>query len=317
MREQELILEVQHVQKSFRQVGGKKGATIHALQDVSMQLKYGETIGIVGESGCGKSTLAKSLIGLVKPDRGEIRYRGVDLVTASAGQMKKIRRQIQMVFQDPYASLNPCMTVADLIEEPLILNTKLTKAERKERVCQLMQDVGLTSDLIYHPAQECSGGQCQRIGIARAIALRPEILICDEPVSALDMSVQSQILNLLKKLQKEHHLSYIFISHDLSVIRHISDRVCVMYLGKVMEFAPKHNVYENPLHPYTKCLLESIQQVHAGEKKPVIKKEARSSIPAETGCPFASRCPECMQKCLEKMPELRDAEPGHYVACHI
>ena len=180
-----------------------------------------------------------------------------------------------------------------------------------------MQDVGLTSDLIYHPAQECSGGQCQRIGIARAIALRPEILICDEPVSALDMSVQSQILNLLKKLQKEHHLSYIFISHDLSVIRHISDRVCVMYLGKVMEFAPKHNVYENPLHPYTKCLLESIQQVHAGEKKPVIKKEARSSIPAETGCPFASRCPECMQKCLEKMPELREAEPGHYVACHI
>ena len=317
METTEPIVQIKNVKKSFRHAGRGKNVVTHALRDVSLKLEYGETIGIVGESGCGKSTMAKILIGLVKPDSGQVLYKGENIVTASPRRIKLIRQQIQMIFQDPYAALNPCMTVEDLIEETLILNADLTKEERKKRVEQLMKDVGLSADLSYHLAQECSGGQCQRIGIARAIALQPELVICDEPVSALDMSVQSQILNLLKKLQKERRLSYIFISHDLSVIRHISDKVCVMYLGTVMEFSKKEEIYDRPLHPYTRCLLESVQQVYGNEEKSIIRKEVKSVEAPEEGCPFAPRCPECMAKCLKERPVLCEREPGHYVACHI
>ncbi len=290
-----------------------------AVRDVSFEIYPGETLGLVGESGCGKSTVARTLLRLLQPTTGALTFDGHDLFDPSHDKL--FRREIQMIFQDPYASLNPRMTAGEIICEPLILQTRLSKAERKKRLEQLLDLVGFVPEQAMRYPHEFSGGQRQRIGIARALALNPRFIICDEPIAALDVSIQAQIVNLLQKLQRDLDLTYLFISHDLSMVRHLCDRVAVMYLGEIVECASTEELFAKPRHPYTQALLASIPipdpMVEKARPRTVLKGELPSPLATIAGCPFASRCPKAMPKCHTTKPNLRDVAKGHTCACHL
>lgn len=311
------ILEVRHLTKYFKTNHGM----LHAVDDVSFTLERGKTLGIVGESGCGKSTTGYCLLRLVEPTSGEIIFDGQDINKKSVREMRKIRQEMQIVFQDPYSSLNPNKTILETISEPIRIHKLLTDEKAIEaRVLELMETVGLAERLINSYPHELDGGRRQRVGIARALAMNPKFIVCDEPVSALDVSIQAQILNLMKQLQKDLGLTYIFITHDLSVVNHFSDDIAVMYLGKMVEKAPAEELFSNPLHPYTKALLSAIPHPQLGRKKEriLLKGEISSPIEPEDVCRFQKRCYwECCSECEGKCtPELREVSPGHFVACH-
>ncbi len=319
----EMLLDVQHLQKYFpihSSLLKRKVGDIQAVDDISFTLRRGESIGIVGESGCGKSTLAKLLMKVYEPTgNGKILFDGQDITHLSGQALQKHRRRIQMIFQDPQASLNPKMRVRDIVAEPLFVNGILSRAEARKRAVELLQTVGLNpSDAAKYPNQ-FSGGQRQRVGIARAIALRPELIVADEPTSALDVSIQAQILNLMMELKRDLGLSYLFISHNLAAVKHISDKVGVMYLGNMVEMSPRDELYQKALHPYTKALL-SIAPVADIDHRPaqiVLTGDVPSPANPPAGCRFHTRCPECFGRCKEERPALQRIGEGHYVACHL
>ncbi|HYK73743.1 MAG TPA: dipeptide ABC transporter ATP-binding protein [Pseudoneobacillus sp.] len=318
------LLELRNVKKHFPIKSGllqKTVGQIKAVDGVSLNVKKGETIGIVGESGCGKSTLGRTLIRLYDPTEGEIFFKGQDITNLSENVLRKsIRKDIQMVFQDPFASLNPRKNLKTIISEPLKTHNLYTSVERNQKVGELLEKVGLDPSFINRYPHEFSGGQRQRIGIARALALNPELILADEAVSALDVSIQAQIINLMQDLQEEFGLTYIFISHDLSVVRHISDRVGVMYLGKLMELADKNYLYSDPLHPYTQALLSAVPVPRSsGIKRERIVLDGELPSPANppNGCVFHTRCPAAMDACKQIVPEFREVQPNHFVACHL
>jgi|SRR5690625_1758050 len=316
------LLEVRNLEKYFAIKGGvfgRKIGEVKAVDGVSFHVNKGETLGIVGESGCGKSTTGKSILRLIEPTAGEVIFEGQNLLTLSKEDMRKMRRDIQIIFQDPYASLNPRHTVEKIIGEPLLVHGMTSAKERKERVIELLEVVGLQAHHRSRYPHQFSGGQRQRIGIARALANNPKLIICDEPVSALDVSVQSQILNLMEDLQKKFQLTYIFIAHDLSVVKHISDRIGVMYLGKMVELADKEELYETPKHPYTKALLSAIPLPDPDEyrERIILKGDVPSPSNPPKGCPFHTRCPKAMDICKEISPHYQLINDKHYVACHL
>ncbi len=318
----EIILKAEHVKKFFPIRKGfflRKVGDVKAVDDVSLEIRKGETLGLVGESGCGKSTLGRTLIRLYEPTAGEIQFQGQDFLKERGNQLRKSRKDIQMIFQDPYASLDPRMTIGQIIEQPFVIHNMLEKKERETRVKQLLELVGLRASLINRYPHEFSGGQRQRICIARAIALNPKLIICDEPVSALDVSIQAQILNLLKDLQEQLKLTYIFISHDLSVIEHVCDRIAVMYLGKIVEVADRDALYKDPKHPYTQALLASIPEIGTGKKKmsKILTGEIPSPINPPSGCTFHPRCPHKMDICSQEKPQLGGVGPEHTAACFL
>ena len=296
----------------------EKGQKLRAVDNVSIDIKRGETLGLVGESGCGKSTFGRCVLRLIEPTEGKVLYENKDLLQFSKDEMRKMRRKLQMVFQDPYASLNPRMTVMEIIKAPLDVYKIGTKEERIEKVLEMAKIVGLNADAMNRYPHEFSGGQRQRIVIARALILNPEFIVCDEPVSALDVSIRSQVLNLIHDIQKKYNLSYLFISHDLSVVKHISDRVAVMYLGSIVEIAEKNELFSNPLHPYTQALLSAIPipDVDAERKQIYLEGEVPSPLNPPSGCRFHTRCQYASQKCRELRPELNDIGNGHCIACH-
>ncbi|MGI8383147.1 ABC transporter ATP-binding protein [Robertmurraya sp. P23] len=320
--DQDYILQAKNIKKYFPIKGGILKHTIghvKAVDDVSLSVLRGETLGIVGESGSGKSTLGRVLLRLMDPTDGQIVFEDQDITKMKYRKLRPIRRDMQIVFQDPFASLNPKMSVSELIEEPLIVQTNLTKAERKEKTISLLEKVGLRSEDRFKYPHEFSGGQRQRISIARALTLNPKFVICDEPVSALDVSIQAQVLNLMADLQDEFNLTYLFIAHDLSVVKHISDRVAVMYLGRIAEIASKKNLYETPLHPYTQALLSAVPSTDILHKKEkiILKGDLPSPSNPPSGCAFRTRCPMAHEKCSEVRPELNEVGNGHLVACHL
>ena len=285
-----------------------------------MDIYEGETLGIIGESGCGKSTFGKTLIQLHKATSGSVEYNGRDIFSLQGKELKDLKRDIQMVFQDPYSSLAPRKTAAKIIAEPLVVHKlEPDKKKRDDKVLGLMREVGLDVQHVNRFPHEFSGGQRQRINVARALALNPTMIICDEPVSALDVSIQAQVLNLFNRLQKEYNLTYVFISHDLGVIKHVSDRIAIMYLGRIVELCDADKLYDNPLHPYTKALLSAIPTESPFVKKEriVLKGDIPSPIGDQTGCPLAGRCPQCMERCRKEMPKLMKQEEGHQVACFL
>ena len=320
MSEFENLVEVKHLKEYFPiSTGVFKTTPLKAVDDVSFAIRKGETLGLVGESGCGKTTVGRTLLHLYKPTDGEIWFNGKQIVTKE--DVLDYRKKSAMVFQDPYSSLNPRMTVSDIIAEPLdVHKLYASKAERQERVLDLMAKVGLNSEHASRYAHEFSGGQRQRIGIARALAMGPEFVVCDEPVSALDVSIQAQVINMFDQLQDEMGLTYLFIAHDLLVVRHISDRIAVMYLGKMVEMADAHEIYDHPLHPYTKCLMSAVplpDPKRAREnKRIVLTGDIPSPLHAPSGCPFRTRCPYATEECAESMPEFKEVSSGHFVACH-
>ncbi|WP_417897317.1 dipeptide ABC transporter ATP-binding protein [Bacillus haimaensis] len=319
------LLEVRGLKKYFPIKAGllqRNVGYVKAVDDINLFIKKGETLGIVGESGCGKSTAGRTLIRLYEPTEGEIIFKGRDIAKMSESELRKtVRRDIQMVFQDPFATLNPRKTLRSILKEPYNTHNLFTKKEREEKVQELLEKVGLDPSYINRYPHEFSGGQRQRIGIARALALNPELIIADEAVSALDVSIQAQIINLMQDLQKEMGLSYIFISHDLSVVRHISDRVGVMYLGKMMELASKNDLYNEPLHPYTQALLSAVPSTRrkgqVKRERIVLKGELPSPANPPTGCVFHTRCPAAMESCKQIIPEFKEVKPNHFVACHL
>lgn len=314
----ENILEVNQIKKYYKIKTGllQKTQYVKAVDDVSFSIKKGQTFGLVGESGCGKSTLGKVIIRLEDATSGSIIVNGEDITRLQGKKLRKSRQQYQMIFQDPYASLNPMQMVGDIISEPILNYKKLPKEEIKKEVLYLLKCVGLSEDAYYKYAHEFSGGQRQRVGIARALALRPSLIVADEPVSALDVSVQSQVLNLLKDLQEQFNLSYLFIAHDLSVVKHISDVIGVMYLGHIVEIASDKEIYENPKHPYTKALISSIPQIDKhNNNRIILKGELPSPSNPPQGCPFHTRCPIAKDKCKENIPQLKDIGDEHQVAC--
>ncbi|WP_077617296.1 ABC transporter ATP-binding protein [Bacillus sinesaloumensis] len=317
-----VLLEVKNLKTYYPIKGGFMRKTIghvKAVDDVSFEIKEGETLGLVGESGCGKSTTGRTLLRLLDATEGQILLDGRDITKLKGKPLREIRKDFQMVFQDPYASLNPMQMVGDIIAEPIINYTGKSLKDLKEEVMDLLKKVGLPEDAYYKYAHEFSGGQRQRIGIARALALRPKLIIADEPVSALDVSVQSQVLNLLKELQDEFGLTFLFIAHDLSVVKHMSDRIGVMYLGGIVELAEKDSMYAEPLHPYTQALISAIPEPDPRRKKERIVLEGDVPSPANppSGCPFHPRCPMAMEECSMAKPELKEVKPGHRVACHL
>ena len=320
MNEKKLLVEVNHLKKYFNiNTGMFASKPLKAVDDVSFSIRKGETLGLVGESGCGKTTVGRTLLHLYKPTAGEIIFDGKKIETKA--DLVDYRKNTAMVFQDPYSSLNPRMTVADIIAEPLdIHKICANKAERQERVLELMARVGLNSEHANRYAHEFSGGQRQRIGIARALAMGPEFIVCDEPVSALDVSIQAQVINMFDELQEQMDLTYLFIAHDLLVVRHISDRIAVMYLGKMVELAESVEIYDHPLHPYTKSLMSAVplpDPKRAREnKRIVLSGDIPSPLNAPSGCPFRTRCPYATEACAETMPEFKEVAPGHFVACH-
>ncbi len=312
----EILLEVRNLKKYFNTPGG----VLHAVDDVSFTLEKGRTLGVVGESGCGKSTTGRAILRLHEPTSGEVIFEGKDVTKASSSEMRALRSDMQIIFQDPFASLNPRKTVSEIIGEPLRLyKVYKNKQEQQARVLELMGLVGLSERLINTYPHELDGGRRQRIGIARALAMNPKFIVCDEPVSALDVSIQAQILNLLKKLQKELGLTYIFITHDLSVVNYFSDEIMVMYLGKVVEHATAEALFAHPTHPYTKALLSAIPipKLDAKKDRILLKGEITSPIDPKPGCRFAPRCEYAKECCFEKDPELKENEEGHFVACHF
>ena len=314
------ILEVKHLHKQFT----SKGITVKAVSDVSLEVKQGETIGIVGESGCGKTTLGRCIVRAYNATSGEVHYTTstgdvIDFLKIDKKAMKEFRKEIQMIFQDPYSSLDPRMTVLDIIKEPLLANyPKMPKKEMEQKVMDIAAKVGLNTSYLKRYPHAFSGGQRQRIGIARALVLNPRIIVCDEAVSALDVSIQAQVINLLHDLQKEFNLTYLFISHDLSVVEYISDKVGVMYLGKMVEFAETKELFSKPMHPYTESLLSAVPVADPEQQMERIPLEGEIPNPANppSGCYFHTRCRYCTEKCKQEAPEYREMEPGHFVACH-
>ena len=316
------LLEVKDLKKWFpakKSPFSREKVFIKAVDGVSFTLNEGETLGVVGESGCGKSTMGRSVLRLLEPTGGQVIFNGVDYTALKDKELRDSRKKLQIIFQDPYASLDPRMTIGDIIAEPLDIQLKLPAKERMQRVLETMERAGLNTRFVNRYPHEFSGGQRQRIGIARAIVLNPKIMVCDEPVSALDVSIQAQVINLLMDLQKEMGMAYIFISHDLSVIKHISDRVAVMYLGHLVEIADKKDIYAHPMHPYTVALLSAIPVPDRKHKKEKIVLEGDLPSPANppSGCVFHTRCYKAQDICKTEVPELKDCGNGHCCACHF
>ena len=320
MNMQKPLIEVKNLKEYFNiNTGLFKTKPLKAVDGVSFSINKGETLGLVGESGCGKTTVGRTLLHLYKPTDGEIWYNGKKIETKE--DIKEFRKKAAMVFQDPYSSLNPRMTVADIIGEPLDVHKMYSsKQERQERILELMEHVGLNSEHAARYAHEFSGGQRQRIGIARALAMNPDFIVCDEPVSALDVSIQAQVINMFDELQEKLGLTYLFIAHDLLVVRHISDRIAVMYLGRMVELADAEEIYNHPLHPYSQSLLSAVPvpdpKIARANKRIMLTGDIPSPLNAPSGCPFRTRCPHACERCAESMPEFKEVSAGHFVACH-
>jgi oligopeptide transport system ATP-binding protein len=324
MENNDTLLRVEDLVKHFpifkgiiqRQVGA-----VHAVDGVSFDIKRGETLGLVGESGCGKSTTGRAILQLHRPTSGHVFFNDVDLVGLKGEELRGMRRKMQMIFQDPYASLNPRMTIGEIIGEPLLVHNMATQKEIKERVEQLLDLVRLNPTFSVRYPHEFSGGQRQRVGIARALALQPSFIVCDEPISALDVSIQAQVVNLLEDLQKEFGLTYLFIAHDLSMVRHISDRVAVMYLGVIVELATREGLYNHPLHPYTQALLSAVPvadpTIEATRQRTILEGDVPSPVNPPSGCRFRTRCPIAKDICAQERPAFREVQAGHFVACHM
>ena len=314
----DILVRAEGLCKYFK-VGG--GRTLHAVENVNLYIRRGETLGLVGESGCGKSTLGRTMMGIYTPTKGKLIYDGQEMNLKNRNDRFKFAKKAQIVFQDPYASLDSRMTVGSIIEEGMIIHNMYDAEKRKERVARLLDIVGLNSEHASRFPHEFSGGQRQRIGIARALAIEPEFIVCDEPISALDVSIQAQVINLLHDLQERMNLTYLFIAHDLNIVKYISDRIAVMYLGSVMELADSDELYQNTLHPYSKALLSAVPipdpELETTKKRQIISGDVPSPINKPKGCPFSSRCPEVCEKCHGTVPELKEVKPGHFVACHL
>ncbi len=325
MSQENPLVKVDHLVKHFPITRGivfqKQVGAVHAVDDVSFEIFKGETLGLVGESGCGKSTTGRTLLQLYRPTSGQVYFEGKDLVKLKGEDLRRMRRRMTMIFQDPYASLNPRMTVEEIISEPLIVHGILPKNQLRDKVKELLNLVGLSSRLVDRYPHEFSGGQRQRIGVARAIALEPSLIVCDEPISALDVSIQAQVVNLLEDLQEKLGLTYLFIAHDLSMVRHISNRVAVMYLGIIVELANRSELYSNPLHPYTQALLSAVPIpdpfIEERRQRIILEGDVPSPVNPPSGCRFRTRCPLAGTICAEEKPEFREVLPGHFVACHM
>lgn len=306
------ILEVQDLKKYFDTPRGK----LHAVDGISFRLEQGRTLGVVGESGCGKSTLGRTILHLIEPTGGKIYFEGKDVTSVDRAGLRKLREDMQIIFQDPFSSLNPRMTVSEAVMDPLRLARRFSNEEMEERVNRLMETVGLAERLRNSYPHELDGGRRQRVGIARSLALEPKFIVCDEPVSALDVSIQAQILNLLQDLQESKKLTYLFITHDLSVVRYISNEICVMYMGQLVEKSPSKELFQNPVHPYTKALLSAIlvPDIHAQKEQILLKGEVSSPINPKPGCRFAKRCPYASPRCDQEQ-KMTEVAPGHFVAC--
>ncbi len=320
----ETLVEVKDLQMYFPVNAGlfiqRKVADVRAVDGLTFHVKKGESLGLVGESGCGKSTTGRALIQLYRPTGGSVNFGGTELTKLKGNDLRRFRRRMQMIFQDPFSSLNPRMSVQQIIGEPLAIHGLYKGNERKERIEYILQAVGLNPAFARRYPHEFSGGQRQRIGIGRALAVEPEFIVCDEPVSALDVSIQAQVINLLEDLQEQFGLTYLFIAHDLAVVRHISDRVAVMYLGKMMELADRNELYQNPLHPYTKALLSAVPitdpELERSRERIILTGDVPSPLRPPPGCVFNTRCPIAVDECRERVPEWREVEPEHWVACH-
>ena len=320
-----VLMHVDNLVKHFPIMQGiiiqKQIGAVHAVDGVSFDVRQGETLGLVGESGCGKSTTGRTILQLYRPTSGSVVFDGIDLVKAKGEELRHMRRKMQMIFQDPYASLNPRMTVGEIVGEPLIVHKVATQKEIEERVANLLELVGLNPAFSTRYPHEFSGGQRQRIGVARALALQPSFIVCDEPISALDVSIQAQVVNLLEDLQTQFNLTYLFIAHDLSMVRHISDRIAVMYLGIIVELADQDELYLKPLHPYTQALLSAVPipdpVADAKRKRVILEGDVPSPVNPPSGCRFRTRCPIAEPLCAEQKPEFRELRPDHFAACHF
>lgn len=324
--EENVLLRVENLVKHFSVTYGtllkRQRGSVHAVDGVSFELRQGETFGLVGESGCGKSTTGRTILQLYKPTSGSVYFKDVDITKLNRNELRGVRRKMQMIFQDPYACLNPRMTVGEIVSDPLwVYNEGSSKKEIEEEVRHLLELVRLSPSMVSRYPHEFSGGQRQRIGVARALALQPELIVCDEPISALDVSIQAQIVNLLEDLQQQFNLTYLFIAHDLSMVRHICDRVASMYLGVIVELADRNEFYHHPLHPYTKALLSAVPIpdpfVEEKRKRIILEGEVPSPMNPPTGCQFHTRCPIAQKICREARPALAEHSSGHYVACHF
>ena len=322
MADNNVLVRVDNLVKHFPIMRGlfqKQVGAVRAVDGLSFEVKRGETLGLVGESGCGKSTTGRAVLQLYRPTSGNVHFDGTDLTKIKGEELRAMRRKMQMIFQDPYASLNPRMTVGEIVREPLIVHNVATESEANERVKQLLELVKLNPSFSTRYPHEFSGGQRQRIGIARALALQPSFIVCDEPISALDVSIQAQVVNLLEELQKEFNLTYLFIAHDLSMVRHISDRVAVMYLGVIVELTTRDELYSHPLHPYSQALLSAVAipdpVAETARQRIILTGDVPSPANPPSGCRFRTRCPIAEAKCAESRPDFREIKPGHFVAC--